>query len=201
MTQPDPESTLSNLIQAAGNADAVRLASLVHNATVNGQVQTFTRQYLVDAWSARWRRHVAAPAGRRPEQRVNRSLPVLIAVTAVAALDGPNLSVDDPDILQFLADRVYLAEALDVQNPLSNTLPVGEATRAAAAALVAASLDVAADGEGVLAVDAEVVDVEPVEDPDTPEGPDTPDGLTAPDTSGAMTLTVSAEVIKGGSPS
>jgi hypothetical protein len=181
-TDRDPEQILELLISAAGNADAVRLASLVHNATQAG-VDTFNRQWLETAWAQRWRHHLTGPPNRRPPARVARSLPVLIGVTALASIDGPDLKADDLDILQFLADRVYLAESLDVQAPTSNTLPVGEHTRAAAAALVAAAVNAAASGEGALQAQGDV--------------------LRAPapgDLGGTMTLSVSGEVIKGGSP-
>lgn len=143
MTAPTPEQEqiIALLISAAGNADAVRLASLVHNATTGGGVQMFTRQYLVDAWTARWRHHAQMPGRYRPEQRVNRSLPVLIGVTAVASVGGPDLKVSNPNVCQFLADRVYMAEVSDAQHPMSNTLPVGPETQAAAVTVVLAMVN------------------------------------------------------------
>jgi hypothetical protein len=184
VTEPaDPSQTLTQLIQAAGNADAVRLAALAYTAYQSGS-DTFTRQYLTDAWTARWRQHLSQPDGRTPAQRVNRAIPVLTACTALVTVGGPEVKVGDADILQFLADRVYMAEALDRQAPMSNTLPVGEQTRAAAAALVAAGVDAAAAGDGGLGVDA------------------ARDSVPRPgDLGGVMTLTVEAEVIKGTPPS
>lgn len=175
---PTPEQILASLITAAGNADAVRLASLVHNASVAG-VELFNRPLLTSMWSERWRHHVEMP-GKKPEQRVNRSVPLLTGCTALASVGGPDLVVLDADILQFLADRVYMAEALDAQAPASNTLPVGEATRAAAAALVSAAVDAAVPGTGGLAAQG------------ARETERQGHGM-----GGEMTLTVEAEVIKG----
>lgn len=170
---------LDILLQAAANADAVRLASLVANAADAG-VTRFNRPYLTDAWSQRWRHHLRLPGARRPEQRVNRNVPVLIGVDAITSVAGPDFAVSDPDILAFLAGRVYLAESLDVQAPTSNTLPVGEQTRAQAAALLSVREPGAANGLGDLTVSATAV-----------RGGR---GTAAAD----MTLSATAEVIKGG---
>lgn len=130
-----PEQILDLLIYAAGNADVVRLSALIHDAAAAG-AETFTRPVLVDRWSARWTHHLTQPGRYRPEQRVGRSLPTLTGMDALSDLPGPEMRILDPQMVQFLAARVYMAEALDVQHPTSNTLPVGEATRAVCTALV-----------------------------------------------------------------
>lgn len=166
MSDPrDPQETLLLLIRAAGNADAVRLASLIHTAT-GGGVDTFHRRYLVHAWQGQWGVRAGVTAASL-ERRVNRAVPVLVGVGALMSVGGPDLRVDDVDVLEFLADRVHLAEALDVQAPDSNTLPVGEGTRARAVALVPGA--------------------EPGPRPGPPPG----------ELGGVMILSVSAEVVKG----
>lgn len=124
---------LDRLVAAAGNADAVRLAAVVAAMTDAGTEQV-TRDLLVTAWSQQWRHHLYGP--RKPAQRVQRSLPVLIGVDAMTSIAGPYLRVRHTDVLHFLADRLYLADALDVQAPTSNTLPVGQSTIEQAAELV-----------------------------------------------------------------
>lgn len=140
MTDRTPEQILDLAITAAGTADVVRLSSLIHNAVLAAPDIAFTRPVLTDLWSLRWPRHLAGHGSRRPEARVNRSLPNLIAVGVVSGVQGPDMRVLDGALLRFLAERVYMAEALDVQHPLSNTLPVGEVTRAALVELLAAPL-------------------------------------------------------------
>ena len=141
-----PEQILELLILAAGNGDVVRLAALV-NDSVTAETPSFTRAGLQDAWSARWTHHLTGPASLRPPGRVNRSLPNLIGATVVSGMDGEDMTVQTPAMLSFLAERIHLAEAQDRTRPANLNLPVGDSTRAAAAALVAAATDPPVDPE------------------------------------------------------
>lgn len=178
----DPAETTARLITAAGNGDCIRIALLVWARTVADT--PFTRDDILADWIATWPQHQNPPFRRRPLQRMNLAWPIVYATGLLEPVgDDPELrKVAWPAIAYFLSERIGYANQKEAQSPtgVDVAVPVDEAAVAAIGILVAELSNLRAAGIGGMDLMSAV------------------EGGRAADWPSNMTLTVDAEVIKGG---
>lgn len=156
----DPEQTRQTFINAAANADAVRIAYLAQAVTAGGK-PIFTRDDLLLQWIGTWPHHQYPPFKRRPAQRLPLAYPIVMATGILVPVDDdPELrEVQWPVALNWLASRIGLAVQLENISVFATALDVDTPTVQQIDAIVAELSRVRANpaADLVLTVQAEVI--------------------------------------------